>query len=241
MHEALQQRDKYRTMDNGQEIKESIVGGDSEARRRYIIIKNPEEAIHDQKKRENILREVEYRLNELKQLDSEPHEKAACALRSHKVFGRYIRQTTTGKLCLNKARIAAEAQLDGKYLISTSDDGLSPEDVVAGYNQLAVIERVFRDLKHLLDIRPVNHRLADRIRAHVLFCWLAMLLIRVTENEVQQTWFQLKKILSTIQVGILQLPEGKVHQSNSLNPEQKAVFKGLGLNPPPKFFQIDTH
>lgn len=240
LHDALKQKGKYRTLDNGLEIKESILGGDSEARRRYIIIRNPKEAIRDQKKREDILRDVERQLQELKQLDGEPHEKAACALRSHKVFGRYIRQTKTGKLKLNKAKISTEAQLDGKYLVSTSDDGLSAEDVVLGYKQLAAIERVFRDLKHLIDIRPVNHRLADRIRAHVLLCWLAMLLIRVTENEVQQTWFQLKKILSTIQVGILKLPEGKVHQSNSLNPEQKAIFKGLKLDLPPKFFQIRT-
>ena len=240
LHDALKQKGKYRTLDNGLEIKESILGGDSEARRRYIIIRNPKEAIRDQKKREDILRDVECQLQELKQLDGEPHEKAACALRSHKVFGRYIRQTKTGKLKLNKAKISTEAQLDGKYLVSTSDDGLSAEDVVLGYKQLAAIERVFRDLKHLIDIRPVNHRLADRIRAHVLLCWLAMLLIRVTENEVQQTWFQLKKILSTIQVGILKLPEGKVHQSNSLNPEQKAIFKGLKLDLPPKFFQIRT-
>ena len=165
------------------------------------------------KKREDILRDVERKLQELKQLDGEPHEKAACALRSHKVFGRYIRQTKTGKLKLNKAKISTEAQLDGKYLVSTSDDGLSAEDVVLGYKQLAAIERVFRDLKHLIDIRPVNHRLADRIRAHVPLCWLAMLLIRVTENEVQQTWFQLKK--NTFHYpGILKLP-GKVHQSNS--------------------------
>lgn len=240
LHDALKQKGKYRTLDNGLEIKESILGGDSEARRRYIIIRNPKEAIRDQKKREDILRDVERKLQELKQLDGEPHEKAACALRSHKVFGRYIRQTKTGKLKLNKAKISTEAQLDGKYLVSTSDDGLSAEDVVLGYKQLAAIERVFRDLKHLIDIRPVNHRLADRVRAHVLLCWLAMLLIRVTENEVQQTWFQLKKILSTIQVGILKLPEGKVHQSNSLNPEQKAIFKGLKLDLPPKFFQIRT-
>ena len=238
LHEALKQKGKYRTLDNGLEIKESILGGDSEARRRYVIIRNPEEAVRDQKKREDIILEVECRLQELTQLDTEPHEKSACALRSHKVFGRYIRQTKTGKLKLDKAKIATEAQLDGKYLISTSDDGLSAEDVVAGYKQLAVIERVFRDLKHLIDIRPVNHRIADRIRAHVLLCWMAMLLIRVTENETQQTWFQLKKILSTIQVGILQLPEGKIHQSNSFNKEQKALFKGLKLDLPPKFFQI---
>lgn len=240
LHEALKQKGKYRTLDNGLEIKESILGGDSEARRRYIIIRNPDEAVRDQKKREDIILEVERRLQELTQLDTEPHEKGACALRSHKVFGRYIRQTKTGKLKLDKAKIATEAKIDGKYLISTSDDGLSAEDVVAGYKQLAVIERVFRDLKHLIDIRPINHRLADRIRAHVLLCWMAMLLIRVTENETQQTWFQLKKILSTIQVGILQLPEGKIHQSNSLNKEQKALFKGLKLDLPPTFFQIDA-
>jgi transposase len=85
---------------------------------------------------------------------------------------------------------------------------------VSGCKQLATIERVLRDLKHLIDIGLVNHRLDDRIRAHVLLCWLAMLLIRVTENEVQKTWFQLKKLLSTIQAGIMQLPEGKVQQSN---------------------------
>jgi transposase len=241
VHEALKQKGKYRTLENGLEIKESIIGGDSEARRRYVIIRNPEEAIRDQKKREDILQEVEHRLQGLKQLDGEPHEKAACALRSHKVFGRYLRQTKAGKLRVNKSKISTEAKLDGKYLVSTSDDGLSAEDVVAGYKQLAVIERVFRDLKHLVDIRPVNHRLESRIRAHVLLCWLAILLIRVTENEVQQTWFQLKKILSTIQVGILQLPEGKIHQSNSLSTQQKALFKRLKLDLPPKFFQIDAH
>ena len=239
-HEALKQKGKYRTLENGLEIKESILGGDSEARRRYIIIRNPEEAVRDRKKREDIISDVEHRLEELKQLDGEPHEKAACALRSHKVFGRYIRQTKTGKLKLNKAKIAVEEQLYGKYLVSTSDDGLKAEDVVVGYKQLAAIERVFRDLKHVIDIRPVLHRLADRIRAHVLLCWLAMLLIRVTENEVQQTWFQLKKILSTIQVGVLQLPDGKVHQSNPLGPKQKALFKALKLDLPPQFFEIKT-
>ncbi|HKM16909.1 MAG TPA: transposase, partial [Limnochordia bacterium] len=232
---------KYRTLENGLEIKESIIGGDSEARRRYVIVRNPKEAIRDQKKREDILQEVELRLQGLKQLDGEPHEKAACALGSHKVFGRYLRQTKAGKLRLNRSKISTEAKLDGKYLVSTSDDGLSAEDIVAGYKQLAVIERVFRDLKHLIDIRPVNHRLKSRIRAHVLLCWLAILLIRVTENEVEQTWFQLKKILSTIQVGILQLPEGKIHQSNSLNAQQKGLFKRLKVAPPPKFFHIDAH
>lgn len=239
-HEALQQKGKYRKLENGLEIKESIVGGDSEARRRYIIIRNPEEAERDKQKREDIVREAERRMNELKQLDGQPHEKAACALRSHKVFGRYVRQTKTGKLNIDKAKITAEEHLDGKYLVSTSDDGLSPEDVVLGYKQLAVIERVFRDLKHLVDIRPIHHRLPERIRAHVLLCWMAMLLIRVAENETEETWFQMKKILSTMEVAFFELPDGDVCQSNAPDAAQKALFKALGVDLPPRYFEIDA-
>ncbi len=65
----------------------------------------------------------------------------------------------------------------------TSDESLPAEDVVRGYKQLWQIERVHRDLKHTVDIRPVYHRLEDRIRAHVLLCWLGLLLIRVAENS----------------------------------------------------------
>jgi len=65
---------------------------------------------------------------------------------------------------------------------------LSVEDVVLGYKQLFEIERVNRDLKQTIDVRPVYHRREDRIKAHVLLCWLALLLIRVAENESQESW-----------------------------------------------------
>jgi hypothetical protein len=158
-----------------------VVGGDSEARRRFVVVRNPEEAKRDRFRREDIVAEVERRLGELSQLDGEPHQKAACELRAHKVYGRYVRQTRTGKLRLNKAKFRAEELFDGKFLISSSDDGLSAEDIALGYKQIASVERVFRDLRDTVDIRPVYHRLADRIRAHVLLCWLALL------GEVWQT------------------------------------------------------
>jgi transposase len=49
-------------------------------------------------------------------------------------------------------------------------------------------ERGFRDLKTVLELRPVLHRLEHRIRAHVLLCWLALLLIRVAERRARQIW-----------------------------------------------------
>jgi len=99
-----------------------------------------------------------------------------------------VRQTKARTLVLHREKIRDEERLDGKFLIRVSDDGLSAVDAVAGYKQLWQIERVFRDLKHVVDIRPVHHRLEDRIRAHVLLWWLAMLLIRLAENETGQTW-----------------------------------------------------
>lgn len=237
-HEALKRGGKYRRMDNGLEIKEVIVGGDSAARRRFVVVRNPDEAARDRKKREDIVRETERRLEELKQLEGKPHEKAACDLRAHKVFGRYIRQTKTGKLRLNKAKIAAEAQFDGKFLVSTSDDGLSAEDVVLGYKQLAEVERVFRDLKHRVDIHPVFHRLSDRIRAHVLLCWLALLLIRIAENETKMTWHQLKQALDPLQVGIHCAGSGEVWQTSPVSAAQKEIFMALKIKPPPQYYSV---
>ena len=235
---ALSKRGRYSTMENGLEIKDILLDKDSEARRRYVLVRNPDEAKRDALKREDIVKETERRLEELKQLDGEPHEKAACALRSHKVFGKYIRQTKTGKLRLDKAKIRNEAQYDGKYLISTSDLGISAEDVVLGYKQLHEIERVFKDMKHLIDIRPLRHRLDERIRAHVLLCWLGMLLIRIAEQETDTTWFNLKKTLSTLQVGILKTLEGDIWQTGQIQKETARVFKALKIKEPATFLDF---
>jgi hypothetical protein len=238
--EALKRAGKYKTLANGLEIKEVVVGGDSEARRRFVLVRNPEEAERDRIKREDIVKEAERRLDELKQLAGEPHKKAACALRSHPAYGRYLRQTKTGKLMIDKGKMKDDAHFDGKYLVSTSDDGLSAEDVVLGYKQLFEIERVFRDLKHLVDIRPVRHRLEDRIRAHVLLCWMAMLLIRVAENETKQTWFQLKKILSSLQLGQHRTRTGEVWQTGKIRDELRDLMTILKVEPPPRYIQIGT-
>ncbi len=236
--EALTRGGRYQTLDNGLKFKEIVVGGDSEARRRFVVVLNPTEAERDRKKRDDIVTETTRRLDALKQLDGEPHEKAACALRSHAVFGRYIRQTETGKLRIDREKIKAEERLDGKFLVSTSDDGLSARDVVLGYKQLAAVERVFRDLKHVVDIRPVRHRLPERIRAHVLLCWLAMLLIRVAENESGRTWFQIRKALDKLQVGIHRTRAGEVWQANNPNDELKELFEMLELRIPPRILSL---
>ena len=75
----------------------------------------------------------------------------------------------------NTKDIAAEAALDGIYVLRTSlpADTLGHDDVVARYKSLADVERFFRTLNSELDVRPIRHRLADRVRAHMFLRMLS--------------------------------------------------------------------
>ena len=88
---------------------------------------------------------------------------------------------------IDRAKVKAEQWLDGKFLPSTSDLELSAEDVALGYKNLLEAERGYWDFKSSLELCPVFHRLVHRIHAHVLLCWLALLLIRVTELSTGQS------------------------------------------------------
>jgi transposase len=75
----------------------------------------------------------------------------------------------------NQDSIAAEAALDGIYVLRTSlpDNALGRDDVVLRYKDLADVERFFRTLNSELDVRPIRHRLADRVRAHMFLRMLS--------------------------------------------------------------------
>jgi transposase len=79
----------------------------------------------------------------------------------------------------NTEAIAAEAALDGIYVLRTSlpDHTLERDDVVARYKGLEDVERFFRTLNSELDVRPIRHRLADRVRAHMFLRMLSYYLV----------------------------------------------------------------
>ena len=132
---------------------------------------------------------------------------------------RFLRTTPSGLLRLDAAQVAADAKLDGKYLLRTNDPHLSSEDIARGYKQLLEVERGWRDMKQVLDLRPVFHRLEDRIRAHVLLCWLALLLIRVVETRTTSpdgtstSWPRARESLQRLHVGLFTGPAGTFRQT----------------------------
>ena len=119
---------------------------------------------------------------------------------------RYLRVTPGGLLRIDAGKAKAEENLDGKYLLRTSDPALSAEDIALGYKQLLEVERGWRDMKQVIDLRPVYHRKEERIRAHVILCWLALLLARTAENACGDTWPNLRRQLDKIQAAHLRRP-----------------------------------
>jgi transposase len=86
--------------------------------------------------------------------------------------------------------IRAEAALDGLYVIRTSLDAqrMDASQCVRNYKALANVERAFRSLKTVdLKVRPIHHRLADRVRAHILLCMLAY----YVEWHMREAWREL--------------------------------------------------
>jgi hypothetical protein len=144
-----------------------------------------------------------------------------------------VRQTPGGRLALDRAKLKAEAKLDGKYLLSTSDPDLSAEDVALGYKNLLEAERAFGDLEATLELRPIYHRLEQRVHAHVLLCWLALLLVRVAERQTGTTWRRLAGELGRLHLVTLAGPDGRVQHATRLTDTQRANYQALRVAPPP--------
>lgn len=143
-----------------------------------------------------------------------------------------------GLLRIDRAAIAADAKLDGKFLLRTSDPTLTAEDIALGYKQLLQVERGWRDLKLHLDLRPVFHRLEDRIRAHVLLCWLALLLTRIAENATGDTWRNLRRDLGQLAAIESAGPDGTLIETTRPTPRHTHIFTACELKPPPRFLDI---
>ncbi|MEN8184993.1 MAG: IS1634 family transposase [Myxococcota bacterium] len=155
---------------------------------RLIACKNPLLAAERTRKREDLLQATERELEKVAaatRREKRPlRGKDQIGLRVGKVLGRFkmakhfqIEITETAFRYQRKQEaIDREAALDGIYVLRTSapEDVLGAQDTVRAYKDLAKVERAFRCLKTVdLHVRPIHHRLEERVRAHVFLCMLA--------------------------------------------------------------------
>ncbi|MDB4872740.1 MAG: transposase [Gemmatimonadales bacterium] len=254
---ALSRQGRYQDVRDNLRVKEVRIDG--APGQRFIICHNPDQAIRDQTKREQAITRIEAELERIKaqrerdrarakngrltgnaQAKAEDaHVRAECALRDHPTLKRWIRQQRNGRLVIDRAKVKAEANLDGKYLLATSDPDITAEDTALGYKNLLEAERGFRDMKSELLLRPIFHRLEHRIRAHVLICWLALLLTRVAERSTGQTWPKIRRETARLQQVTLGGEAGTITQTTPLRPGQKAIYQALSITPPPRVSAFD--
>jgi transposase len=130
--------------------------------------------------------------------------------------------------------------MDGKYVLLTNDDTLTPEDVGLGYKAMAIIATCFRRLKTTgLRICPVYHWTAHRIVSHVKLCVLALLLQRAAEIRTGDTWRNLRLALEEIKAVRYRVRVTTTVQSTKPTPPAAAILKTLKTSPPSRLLAID--
>lgn len=167
---------------------------------RLVACRNPQLVALRAHKREDLLQATEKHLEKVRAMVQAGRLRGQdkIGLRVGKVVNQYkvakhftldIQEHSFG-FARKLQNIAAEAALDGLYVIRTSvsEEHMDAADCVRHYKSLAQVERAFRTLKSVdLRIRPIHHRLADRVRAHILLCMLAY----YVEWHLREVWREL--------------------------------------------------
>jgi hypothetical protein len=232
---ALSRQGRYKTVAGNLQVKEVRL---PDAGDRFIICFNPDQAVRDAAVRAKMITALEELIDESDKLSVTKRAELRGKISTMPGPSRFLRVTPGGLLRTDKAKAKTEENLDGKYLLRSADPAMSAEDIAAGYKQLLEVERGWRDMKSVLDLRPVYHRLEERIRAHVLLCWLALLLVRVAENQAGQTWPAMRRELQRIAIGTFTGPAGTFRQRTDIPKTTRVLLATLKIDVPPKIHEL---
>lgn len=235
--EVLSRAGRFRHIADNLHAKEVVVG-DGEARRRYILCYNPEQAERERKHRERVVEELEQELASHR--DTSATAQWAIELQASRRYQRYL-AVVGGSLRIDREAIKTAARYDGRWVLQTNDDTLGVEDAASGYKSLLVIERCFRTLKRTqIKMGPMYHWLQRRIEAHVKICVLALLLERVAELKCQQPWPRLRRSLGRLQATEFQTAQHRFFRRTEPSAEVSSIFKTLDIEVPKRVFGVVT-
>jgi len=141
--EVLGRPGRFKAVADNLQVKEVVVG-EGELRRRYLICRNLEQAERQKAHRQKVLEELEAEL--AAHQDTKVERAWVAKLRASKRYGRYL-SVRKGHLVIDRSKVREAARRDGKWILITNDDTLSPEDAAQAYKCQLIIERSFRTLK----------------------------------------------------------------------------------------------
>jgi transposase len=212
---------------------------------RVFVIDSDERRGYEQAKREQAMERARQRLEKLKERvasgDLKRPEKVGAAVERimQKYHGyRYFDwKLSAGSLEFSesKTQLEREKKIEGKYVIATSEKGLSVLDAVAMYKELTEVESGFRQLKDVMAMRPIYHRVEPRVKAHIFVAALALLVQRLLGRRLREAGVDLSparalQALSTVRLVSFRL-EGQAERRGLTGgcPDARLVLKALKL------------
>ena len=210
-----------------------------------IVIDSDERRGYEQAKREQAMERARQRLEKLKERiaagDLKRPEKIRAAVErimqkyhGHRYFDWKLNGGTL-ELSESETHLGREKKIEGRYVIMTSEKGLSVLDAVALYKELTDVESGFRQLKDVLAMRPIYHQIEPRVKAHIFVAALALLVQRLLgrrlkEAGVDRSPARAMEALSTVRLVIFRL-EGQPERRGVTGgcPDARLVLKALKL------------
>ena len=222
---------------------QEVPSGDPDLR--VIVIDSDERRGYEQAKRQQGMERARQRLEKLKERvaagDLKRPEKIGAAVERvmQKYHGyRYFDwKLKDGALefAESEARLGREKKIEGKYVIMTSEKGLSVLDAVALYKELTEVESGFRQLKDVMAMRPIYHQIETRVKAHIFVAALALLVQRLLGRRLEEAGLDLSPVramqaLSTVRLVTFRL-EGQGQRRGLAGgcPDARLVLKALQL------------
>ena len=152
------------------------------------------------------------------------------------IYRRFL-ELEGGDARIDLARVEADAKLDGKWVLATNTV-LPSDEVALAYKGLRRIEQAFRHLKSGLEVRPVFHWTPERVRSHVLVCFLALVLEsalqrRLTEQASHLSYSQVRQDLDRLRAVILDVEERRYLLRTERHGQAYAAFQATGVRTPP--------
>lgn len=201
-------------------VKEVVIDGT-----RYIVCKNERQARRDEADRNTIVESLKEKI-----------KKAPSSLISNKGYRGFL--TITNKsVVLDEEKIKADAKYDGIWVLTTNTK-LKAREVALKYKELWMVEHTFRDMKSVIDTRPIYHKRDETIRGHVFCSFLALVVKkelndRLASQGLQFEWADIKQDLKALQEVILEENGSTLAVRTECQGTCGKVFKATGVAVPP--------
>jgi transposase len=210
-------------------VKEVVVNGT-----RYIVCRNERQARRDAADRDAIVAALKEKL-----------KKAPATLISNKGYRSFLTMTNES-VTLDEEKITADALYDGIWVLTTNTK-LTAREVALKYKELWMVEQTFRDMKSILETRPIYHKRDETIRGHVFCSFLALVLKkelddRLVSRGLQLEWADIKQDLKALQEVVIEESGIKLAVRTECQGTCGKVFQATGVAMPPtiRFLQAQN-